>query len=503
MIAQFMLGKGLPGKDGLKLKPSVRKYLKHKMQTFEEVVPPGTRSHEVTGKRMSPYASDDALQCLRLGEFFRPYMEDYRIWKPFVDLECEFVPVLVQMQEAGIKIDPDHLEQLHGQFSSEIKDISVQFAELVGISELTGRPVEISSSAQVSSRLYEELGWWPTAGLTKGKSGRYSVNKEILKDIKPRLKKGTLGYQALDLKLQYSAIATLVSTFTLTLVKHASIWQDGRLHPEFIQTRAATGRLASSKPNGQNIPKKGKGIIIRKGFISEEGWKLGVADYSQADLRMMAHLSKDANLVQAYLDNRDIHTETAKACGCSRDDAKAINFGLIYELQEKGLANQLGCSVSKARAFIKNYFANYPGVRKYQDTCHKYAEEYGYIRTITGRIRFLPDIYSKNWGKKARAMREASNTPDQGSVADVIKIAMRNLYRDWRDRGVLFDYRNPESGKAKILSQVHDEIICELRDDFAEEGAEDITRHLENAVQLRVPMVAETGLGLNWLEAKH
>lgn len=501
MIAQFMVG--YQKANELNLKAAVKTHLRHRMLTLDTVLPVGCRAHEIPAKNMAAYGADDGVQCLLLGDFFRPRMKELNIWKAFVDLECAFVPVLVHMQESGVAIDTPQLVEMYQKLSAEMVVLRQQFSDLVGKSDLSGELIEISSNPQVSSRMYEELKWWPILHwFKKGASGRYSVDKAHLNAVSGAVKKGSKGARAVEIKQAYAKIATICNTFTLSLADKAAIWDDGRLRPEYNQTRTATGRLASAKPNGQNIPSQGKWKIIRRAFIANEGWQLGVCDYSQADLRMMAHLSRDAALIEAYRNGRDIHIETAEACGCTRQDAKAINFGLIYELQAQGLADQLGISKREAQSFISKYFGKYPGVLNYQGSCHAYAEKHGFVRTITGRVRFLPDVKSKQYGKKLRALREASNTPDQGSVADVIKIAMRNLYREWLDRGVLYDYRNPEQGKAKITSQIHDEVVCELRDDFAEEGKKDITRHMENAVQLRVPMVAECGLGPNWLDAK-
>jgi DNA polymerase I-like protein with 3'-5' exonuclease and polymerase domains len=269
----------------------------------------------------------------------------------------------------------------------------------------------------------------------------------------------------------------------------------------------------SSDPNLQNIPQKSEeGHKIRNAFIASKGWKMGVADYSQADLVMMAHLSQDPMLLKAYNEGLDLHSLTAENCKCDRPTGKVINLGLIYEMGTKTLQGQLkdtknkegkivGVSEKEAQRLWDAWHRTYPLVRKYHERMHKYAEQHGYVRTITGRIRYIEDIRNKNSYKRMLAQHEASNTPDQGSVSDVIKIAMRNLYQEWLSRDVLYDYYTGK-GKAKLLSQVHDELIFEATEDFIEEAASDVQRHMEHAVALRAPMTAVPGIGDNWNSAK-
>jgi DNA polymerase I-like protein with 3'-5' exonuclease and polymerase domains len=265
----------------------------------------------------------------------------------------------------------------------------------------------------------------------------------------------------------------------------------------------------SSKPNLQNIPSRSEmGKQIRGAFRAAAGWVLCDADYSQADLVMMGHLSQDPMLLSAYREGRDLHQQTADHCSeasgleVSRPTGKVLNLGLIYEMGQKTLMKNLGSEYEVADKIWRAWHYTYPLVGVYHRRMHEFARQFGFVRTITGRIRRIPDINSRNHAKRAFAERCASNTPDQGSVSDVIKIAMRNLYWDWLERGILYDYYTGR-GKAKILSQVHDEIICELKVGFEEEGMADIRRHLENAVELRAPMTAQPGIGLTWTEAKN
>jgi len=492
MLAQWLLGKGLGGKRGYKLKAAVEEYLKHKMLTWEEVVPDKKRIHEVSAKLAGKYCADDALQTLRLGELWTPELAEMKILDVFERIECPFAEVLGHMSEVGFAVNRELLTDLSTTWCEEMAELSESFEGLAG--------VRISSNPAVSKRMFDELKWWKPIE-DRGKSGNYSIRSGVRSELAKMLKPGSPGWVALELKNRYQAIAKLESTYTHSLVSFAEMFGDNRVRAGFHQAGTATGRLSSSGPNLQNIPRKGDGARIRDAFIAEDGWKLCLADYSQADLVMMAHLSRDPALLRAYVEGLDLHQQTADACGCDRDTGKTMNLGIIYEMGPVTMANNLGIPHERGKMLHARWHQTYPLVRAYHERQHAYARKYGYVRTITGRIRYLPDIHSKNHVKRAISQREASNTSDQGSVADTIKIAMRNLYREWKERGILFDVFTGK-GKAKILSQVHDEVICEFTDDFAEEGALDLKRHMETAVELRAPMTAGPGIGDTWTEAK-
>jgi DNA polymerase-1 len=517
-IAQYSLGKRLPGKDGLKLKPAARKFLKMRMRDWEDVVPIGTRAHEVPSDTVGDYCGDDSLAALRLGEFWVPKLKEYGAYKAFVEMSCEFAKVLSHMREVGFAIDRDRILEIDLKFREEEMRIVKEFESIVG--------VHPNRNQAVSARLFKEMQVWPILPhFEKGSNGEYPVNKEVRGELRYHLKKGSKGLHILELKDRHSKVSKFISNYTISLVEKADRSVDGRLRCEFNQTRTETGRLASSKPNLQNIPNLKKlGGEIRDSFVADEGWDICDADYSQADLRMMAHLSCDPNLMRAYNEDLDVHQQTADACGCDRGAGKVVNLGIIYEMMAGTLAHGLGIPVSAAEIIWNRWHGNYPGVRKYQKGMHLFVATHGYVRTITGRLRFIPKGYikvderslidgqsemdyrlriinnPKASRKYSRAFREASNTPDQGSVADVLMLAARNMYREWKSRGLLYDYWTGE-GKVKILSFVHDEAICEFRKDFAEEGAADLRRHLENAVKLRVPMKANPGIGYSWKQA--
>ncbi len=499
-IAQWLAGYRLDRGRGLQLKPAVEKFLKHKMTTWEEVVPRRTKAEDVLPAVMGAYCADDSVQCLRLGQHFLPEMEELKLLDVFVRLEMEFMPVLVHMQEVGFALDSAYLTTLHKELSTEMDKLDATFKALTGVG--------VSKNSQISHQMYKELRWWPHPGFEEGKSGNYSIDKKHLEIVKSKLQVGTAPMEALLMKQRYQHISKLDSTYTLSLVTRAECHLDERLRGGFDQCGTDTGRLSSAKPNLQNIPaRSADGRKIRDAFISEPGWILCVADYSQADLVMMAHLSGDPMLVKAYTEQLDLHQQTADKCtqlsgiSVSRPDGKVVNLGLIYEMMPATLARGLGCSPYAAQKIYDAWHVTYPLVHEYHQHMHSYARHFGFVRTITGRIRRIHEINSRKDFRRSQAEKMASNTPDQGSVADVIKIAKRNLYREWKESGELYDYYTGE-GRAKILSQVHDEVVCEFKLGFEEQGMADLRRHLECAVELRVPMTAQPGIGDTWNTAK-
>jgi DNA polymerase I-like protein with 3'-5' exonuclease and polymerase domains len=650
MLAQWLLNKGLPGAKGHRLKPAVKHYLKHTMTEWGEVVPSNMRAHMIRSQTMAPYCADDALQGLRLGQKFLEEIKELRMEKVYLELEMPFVEVLTHMDEVGFAIDPKYLMRLWEEYREEMRRLAIKFSELTN--------VDVASSQAISSAMFDKKKWWPIPRwFSRGKSGFYSIDKKHRESVRLMLKKGSLGYKAMELKDRYQEIQKLVSTYTISFVNASKLYKDKRVRSDWKQHGTSTGRLSciapwvrvatdlgmmsisdlyflqkcrdwytfthkirwrkidsvfikgysemfevvlgngsiihctkshifntpngwvslkdlgiydevevfnhsfgvdyftfsrtdgiydkgfytpslvstsrivsiercgsfpvydlsveedhsyiaqgfinhnSSAPNIQNLPMRSdEGRKVRAGMVSEEGWTLVDPDYSQADLRMMAHLSGDPMLMKAYNEDIDLHQQTAVTCHCDRPTGKVVNLGLIYEMSAYTLANNLGISDARGKILWDRWHSVYPLVRKYQERMHEYARRNGFVRTMTGRIRLIPDINSYSRGKRRFAERTASNTPDQGSVADMIKIAMRNVYREWKERGVLYDWYTQE-GKVKMVSQVHDEIICEALDDFAEEAGDDLKRHMENAVKLRVPFRADPGFGKNWLEA--
>ena len=495
MIAQWLLDRKIPGGGGYKLKAASQKFLGHKMIELDDVLQ-GARAHLVSPTSMAPYCADDALRTLQLGHYYMDEIKELNLEKVFYDLEMPIATeVLPHMDQAGFEIDRDFLYEVYHEYTKEMEKLSDEFSALTDVG--------ISKNQAISKKMYDELQWWPILdNFERGKSGTLSIDKHHLAAIEKHLVPDSRGHKAFELKKRYQTISKITSTYTVSLIKLADRYTDKRLRSHWLQTGTATGRFSSSQPNLQNIPIRiPEGRKIRGAFIHKEGWKLYDRDYSGADLRVFAHLANEVNMLQRFnSEDDDLHSQTAEECKCHRQAGKVANLGLIYEMGGKTLANGVGCEERDGYRLANAWHAAYPKVRRYHARQHRYAEKHGFVRTITGRIRRLPDINSRNPGKRFRAQHESTNTPPQGSVADIIKIAMRNLVRDWKNRGVLFNWFTGE-GKAKLQSQVHDELIVELRDDFAEEGADDVRRHMEDAVKLKCPLTTDGGFGSSWLEA--
>jgi DNA polymerase-1 len=493
MFAQYLLDKGTRGAWGYDLKGAVKAHLKHKMIEMPDILAPGQRFHEISSEEGAPYCADDSLQCLRLVDLWVPEMHKLGLLEVFENLYCPFSEVLLHMEEVGFGIDPDLIQGFKKPWKDEMDAIADDFYRKYKCS--------ISSDKQVSMKMFDELKLWPSGGYERMQGGYFSIRDEVREGLMCRVPEDSPGYLVLQQKSRFSTLQKLVSTYTDSLTNAGALYFDGRIRSNFSAIGTDTGRLSSGKPNLQNVPSRGFANVLRRAFIAQEGWVICDADYSQADLVMMAHLSQDPLLLKAYRESIDLHQQTADNCGCDRPTGKVLNLGIIYEMMEKTLAKNLGISVSMARMIHEKWHHTYPFVGAYHRRQHKFARENGYVDTITGRRRNVPDIQSKNKWLRAFNERVASNTPCQGSVADIINIALRNLHREWKKRGVLYDFHK-KTGKAKIISQIHDEVVCELRDDFKEEGMKDIQRHMENAVTLSAPMRAQPGIADNWLDAK-
>lgn len=496
LLAQWLLGKGFRGKRGHKLKAAVQEYLGHKMITWEEVIPNKARAHMVAPSVMAPYCADDALQGLRLGNHFLKDIKELGMEKVFVELEMPIASeVIPHMDEAGVEIDRKFLRNLATEYSTEMKVLQEEFYKLFKIS--------ISSNAKISTKFYDQLKLWPILPQFKrGKSGRISVDANHRKMVRASVKEGTEGHRALDLKDRYQRLSKIVSTYTHSIIKRADRYVDGRVRCEWRQHGTETGRFASRNPNLQNVPiRTEEGRRVRDAFVAAMGWNLYDRDYSGADLRVFAHLCRDERMLERFnSDDDDLHQETADACGVKRQTGKTANLGLIYEMGSKTLGKGIGAPEHVAQRIWEEWHATYPRVRRYHRRQHAYARKHGFVRTITGRIRPTEGIDSSKTWLRLKAEHASTNTPAQGSVGDIIKIAMRNLVKEWKDRGVLFNWYT-KKGKAKVTIQVHDELVIELKDGFKEEGAADVKRHMEEAVELRVPLKTDGGFGRTWLEA--
>jgi DNA polymerase-1 len=328
----------------------------------------------------------------------------------------------------------------------------------------------------------------------KTKTGQYSTSEAVLSEL-------ANDYEVPAMVLDYRSLSKLKSTYVDALPKLVNP-ATGRIHTDFNQTIAATGRLSSSNPNLQNIPIRTKrGREIRKAFIPADGFKLLAADYSQVELRVIASMSGDENMIEAFKNGEDIHSRTAKeifnldsiddVTPNQRRKAKEVNFGIPYGVSAYGLASRLGISNSEGKEMIEQYFGRFPGIKTYIDDTIEFAKENGYVSTLMGRRRYIPDINSKNWNVRGFAERTAINMPIQGTAADIIKLAMIRIH----------DYLLDENLKSKMLLQVHDELIFEIHDEERESVPAKIKGMMESAYELQVPLDVETGLAENWLEA--
>lgn len=445
------------------------------------------RNCEVPVGMMAKYAIADAVWLLRLAHEMYPKLSDQQN-KIFYELEMPIMRILEEVEHYGFKIDVDRLKEAGELMSKEAEDISLEFVRRFGSLS------SISSPLWLSNNLCGSI--WGTFGLSKNANG-YSVDKENLsawanKEIVGTTDEGAYWANKIS---RHRSLSKLVSTYTTKLVEKSDI--QGRVHGSFNQWGTATGRMSSSDPNMQNIPssRSEEGDFIRKSFVASDGYKLVVSDYSQIELRMTAHLSRDATMTRIYNENGDIHQMTADACECERFDAKAINFGLIYKMGAKTLATKINKNPREAQAYIDRYFSKYVGVAHWQEALISAVRTRGHTWTVIGRRRYLPNINSSDISLRKEAERIAINTQVQGSASDLMKIAMRNFVRSIFKEGL-------SSEDIRIIGQVHDEVIVEARDEHAELARLLLKQSMEGAAELRVPLIAEPQIAASWGEAK-
>jgi DNA polymerase I len=423
---------------------------------------------------------------LEIYKLLRPAVVERGLEKLYAEIELPLASVLARMERVGMRIDRAELGRL-----SELmeRDISRLTAE---VHVLAGKPFNISSPQQLGRVLFEDLRL--PAPVKYGKGKTFSTAADVLEDL-------AADHEIVRKVLEYRQLTKLKGTYVDALPALIDA-QTGRLHTSFNQTGAATGRLSSSNPNLQNIPIRTElGREIRAAFVPRAGWKLIVADYSQIELRLLAHMSRDAVLVEAFRNGEDIHTRTAaEVIGVpplmvtpeARRNAKAVNFGIVYGISAFGLAAQLGIPQREAQAYIESYFARYAGVRKFIDATIAEVRRTGVTRTLLGRERPIPDINSRNPNARGFAERTAVNSPLQGTAADLIKLAMVRIDREMERRG----------GQAAMLLQVHDELVFEAPAEEAAEIAALAKREMEQVYRLEVPLLVDVGIGDNWRDAK-
>lgn len=464
------------------------RHLNHKTVSFEEIAGKGKKQltfNQIALEQAANYAAEDADVTLLLHQALYPQLEaEPKLNKVFREIEMPLVPVLVRMERKGVLIDAAVL-------AAQSKEITARLAELEKEAfELAGEEFNLASPKQLQAILFEKL---QLPVVKKTPSGAPSTNEEVLEEL-------ALNHALPKLLLEHRSLAKLKSTYTDKLPLVISP-QTQRVHTSYHQAVTATGRLSSRDPNLQNIPvRTEEGRRIRQAFIARQGYKVVAADYSQIELRIMAHLSQDKGLLTAFAEGKDIHRATAsevfgvpldEVTSDQRRSAKAINFGLIYGMSAFGLARQLGIPRGEAQRYMDLYFERYPGVLRYMENTRHQASEQGYVETLEGRRLYLADIKSSNGMRRKAAEREAINAPMQGTAADIIKKAM-----------IAVDaWLQTEKPHADMLMQVHDELVFEVKESALDSVTAKIRELMEQSMQLDVPLKVDVGIGDNWDEA--
>ena len=464
-------------------------YLKYDTIKIEELI--GAKGKNQRNMRdLSPtdiykYACEDADVTLKLKNILEKELESNGVKELFEEIEMPLVPVLAYIERNGVRIDTEALKETSKHFTIRMREIEEE------IYKLAGMEFNVSSPKQVGEVLFDRLKIVEKAKKTK--TGQYVTSEEVLESLKGK-------HQIVEKILDYRGLKKLLSTYIDTLPELINP-KTGRIHTSFNQTVTATGRLSSSNPNLQNIPvRDDDGKEIRKAFIPDDGCEFFSADYSQIELRIMAHLSGDKNMIEAFKEEQDIHAATAakiykidinEVTREQRSKAKTANFGIIYGISVFGLAERLNVDRKEAKELIDGYFENYPQVKAYMDESIRTAREKGYIETIFKRKRYLPDINSRNAVVRGYAERNAINAPIQGSAADIIKVAMVRIYKRFMEEGI----------KSKMILQVHDELNFSVLSEEKEKVQQIVISEMEAAYKMKVPLLADCGWGQNWLEA--
>ena len=486
MIAHYLLNPELRhGMDYL-----AETYLKYKTVRIEELIGPRGRKQltmrDVPVAQVAEYAAEDADITLKLKNYFTPCLEKEGLESLFYDIEMPLIYVLAEMEYTGVTLDTVALKQSSEELTTALKKLEKE------IYELAGMKFNINSARQVGEVLFDHLKIEEKARKTK--TGSYSTSEEILEKMRSK-------HPVVGKLLEYRGLKKLLSTYIDALPELINP-ETGKIHTSYNQAVTSTGRLSSTNPNLQNIPVRDElGREIRKAFTAEnEDCIFFSADYSQIELRIMAHLSQDAHMIEAFRSGADIHAATAakiygipveEVTSDMRRKAKTANFGIIYGISVFGLAERLSIPRAESKELIEGYFKTYPDIRAYMDESIEVAKEKGYVETIYKRKRFLPDINSHNAIVRGYAERNAINAPIQGSAADIIKVAMVRIFNRFETEGL----------KSKMILQVHDELNFNVYKDELEKVKQIVLDEMENAIKLQVPLIADCGEGVNWLEA--
>lgn len=459
------------------------------LDKFNEKYHISVNKEEVYGKRGKPKFTDETeridymkqfcAKIITLREELVSQMKEKNCYSLFKEIEMPLCEVLFEMEKNGITCDLKVLDEIAVKNQQKIDDLTQQ------IYDCAGHEFNINSPKQLAVVLYDEL------GLKAGKKRSTAV--DVLEKLKG-------SHPIIELLMAQRKVQKLVSTYAVGLVKHVK--KDGKIHTTFNQCLTTTGRLSSSDPNLQNISVRDEdGKEIRKAFVASDNCILLSADYSQIELRMLAHMANVKEMIYAFNENIDIHTQTAmnvfhvshdEVTSDMRRKAKAVNFGIVYGISSFGLSEQLGISVQEAKQFIDRYFESYPNIQKFMEDTVSFCEEHGYVETLYHRRREIPEIHEKNYMMREFGKRAAMNAPIQGSSADLIKVAMNEVYNEMKKRQC----------KSKMILQIHDELIFEVVEDEIEMMKQLVEEKMQNAMKLQVPLVASASLGKNWYEAK-
>lgn len=464
------------------------RYLGHKTIEFETIAGKGKNQltfDQIEISTAAEYAAEDADVTMKLHQVLWPQLaQEPALVKLFDEIELPLVSVLSRIERNGVLIDPAKLKQQSDEIERRLAELEQE------VHSEAGSVFNLASTKQLQEILFEKLG---LPILKKTPKGAASTNEEVLEEL------AMMGHRVPKLLIEHRGLSKLKSTYTDKLPLMINV-KTGRVHTSYHQAVTATGRLSSSDPNLQNIPiRNEEGRRIRQAFVARKGYKIVAADYSQIELRIMAHLANDEGMLKAFAEGKDIHRSTAseifgvpldEVTSEQRRNAKAINFGLIYGMSEFGLSNQLGISRADAKQYMEAYFNRYPNVLQFMTDIKAKAAEKGYVETLLGRRLYLPEIKSSNAMRRKAAERVAINAPIQGTAADIIKIAMIGI-----DRVI------QHSDEIKMIMQVHDELVFEVKEDKVEHYSAVIKAEMEKAIQLNVPLIAEVGIGDNWDEA--
>jgi len=485
MLASYVLdpGRRSHGLDVLSLE-----FLDHTMTSYADLCGKGRSEipfEECPVEAARDYSCEEADMVLRLREIFAPQLETHELTRLLDGIELPLIDVLAEMEWTGITIDLSWFASLKQRFQSEREAVERR------IYDTAGTEFNINSNLQLREILFERLNLPVLKRTSTGPSTDASVLTLLAEE----------GHALPTLLMEYRELSKLENTYLDALPRLVNP-KTGRLHTSYNQTVASTGRLSSSDPNLQNIPiRRELGRDIRRGFIPRRDWRLLAADYSQIELRLLAHLSRDPAFVEAFRAGGDIHRQTAAlifevpladVTGTMRSRAKTINFATIYGQGAHALSRQLGIEHAEAKEFIARYFQRFEGVRNYLDTMVGFAREHGYVQTIFGRRRYIPELRERNFNIRAFGERTAANSPIQGSAADLIKIAMIRIDDALRTNHL----------ESKMLLQVHDELVFEVPPKELDQVKELVKYEMEHAAQLSVPLVVDLGVGANWLETK-